>query len=748
MEPESFMADSTEGVGTASGLIAEYRINIMPEPQKKIALRYFGDYVLLDEIARGGMGVVYHARQISLDREVAIKMIHAGTLASPTLVQRFRAEAQAMAQLDHPNIVPIYEVGEHEGQHYLSMKLVEGGNLAERMKKAEGRMKKQSLGDRASIPFLHSSFSLLHFTQVARAVHHAHQRGVIHRDLKPGNILLDEKGEPLVADFGPVTTRPSSFWKRERPIKTTMKTEPKSSQPIQPSSATPMARQRFGLRRLGAAFVLPWQQHGEHTGRYEIQTGLSAGTAPPRFKCWRHTVGAVVMIVPCFVCCLLFQLSAVAQSSATSISFQGTLNGPGGVPLANGNYNLRFRFWDGPAPGGNPVSTNVTVTNVLVMGGVASSAIPVDPAWFNGQTRYLGVSVGGGSELLPRVLVTAVPYAISASRLSGAGLNVDASEGEFVFRYEDYLAGSAEYSKIRHLSRAGGFSASVSLQPDAEIVFGKVDGFDPDWTHGSYVGFKTTSNSRDAAPSESVRIEPNGLRLFYEDYHPGTLDYSAIRHVAKDGSWPGAPAHTDAEIVFGKVDGFDPNWTHGSYISFKTTDNNRDNPPAEVMRVTSSTVQVRVLQITSDRHAKQGFATINGRNVLAKLAALPIATWSYTNSPGIRHLGPVAQDFKAAFGLGEDDKHIATVDADGVALAAIQGLNQKLEKELRERDAEIGRLNHELRNVRENLEQRLAAVEAELVRQTASAVFPPQAVGALVLKSELTSQLEKQEHHQ
>src|SRR5215510_2664927 len=184
--------DVVAGVGDPSLLDEPERRDLAPTSQSKATARAaellgeLGDYELLEEIGRGGQGVVFRARQKSLNRTVALKVIGLGQWATPAHLKRFRLEAGAAAGLDHPCIVPIYEVGERDGQCYFSMKFVEGGQL-------DDVIQQRPISIRQAVELI---------AKVARTVHYAHEHGILHRYIKPGNILLDGKGEPHLTDFG------------------------------------------------------------------------------------------------------------------------------------------------------------------------------------------------------------------------------------------------------------------------------------------------------------------------------------------------------------------------------------------------------------------------------------------------------------------------------------------------------------------------------------------------------------------
>src|SRR5215467_821854 len=180
-----FADESVAGVADP-GLDADASLPAKKKSEQAEMFADFGDYELLEVIGRGAQGVVYRARQKSLNRTVALKVIALGHWATEPHVKRFRREAEAAARLNHPEIVPIYEVGERDGACYFSMGLVEGGQL-------DTVVEREPMAIRSAVELI---------VKLARTLQYAHEHNILHRDIKPGNILLDEKGEPHLTDFG------------------------------------------------------------------------------------------------------------------------------------------------------------------------------------------------------------------------------------------------------------------------------------------------------------------------------------------------------------------------------------------------------------------------------------------------------------------------------------------------------------------------------------------------------------------
>ena len=186
----NLLADAPQGLCSLclfkTGLTLLIEKGFEAEPNLAYVPAQFDDYELLNEIGRGGQGVVYRAYQKSLNRTVALKVIGVGTWATETHLRRFRREAEAAASLNHPSIVPIHEIGEREGYCYFSMNLIDGGQLDE-------IVSREAMSPRRAAGLV---------AELARTVHYAHEHGILHRDIKPGNVLLDREGKPYLTDFG------------------------------------------------------------------------------------------------------------------------------------------------------------------------------------------------------------------------------------------------------------------------------------------------------------------------------------------------------------------------------------------------------------------------------------------------------------------------------------------------------------------------------------------------------------------
>ncbi|MFZ0917209.1 MAG: protein kinase [Candidatus Udaeobacter sp.] len=231
-----------------------------------------GDYELLEEVGRGGQGVVFRARQKSLNRTVALKVISLGQWASEAHLKRFRREAEAAANLDHPNIVPIYEVGERDGSCYFSMQFVEGGQLDDVV-----RRKPMSIRKAAEL-----------IAKMARTVHYAHEHGILHRDIKPGNILLDQKGEPHLTDFGlaRLVETESTMTRTLEVMGTPSYMAPE--QAVGNNAGVSSATDVYGL---GAVFYQLLTDHPPFAGGTTFETiKLLLGTEPRQPRLWNRKI--------------------------------------------------------------------------------------------------------------------------------------------------------------------------------------------------------------------------------------------------------------------------------------------------------------------------------------------------------------------------------------------------------------------------------------------------------------------------
>ena len=469
---------------------------------------------------------------------------------------------------------------------------------------------------------------------------------------------------------------------------------------------------------------------------------------------------------------------STAFAQGTTFTYQGVLS-QGGAAV-NGSNDLTFTLYNAVS-GGSTVGTSNVVSDLRMTNGLFTVTLDFGAGTFDGSARWLqiaarpGASTGAYTNLLPRQPITATPYAITASNLSGTlpatqltgtipdprlsasvsllGGSVDSAEitdGSIV-NVDISPAAAIADTKLATISTAGkvadsALSANVALRsggnsfignqtingsvgigtasPAGRLSVSTVNGtvsiaddqFTPAlvmsggpapgilrvrnaleiWpnTNGTVAGQVDVRAADGLAnivlkgdtgrigigtttPARALTVHASNYGIEHTD---GTVRLST--YVAASGAWLGTVSAHDFNLFVN--DG-------GSALNIHTNRN----------ATFAAEVTCTALNITSDRNAKEQFKPVNSRAVLDKVARLPISEWQYKQQGDARHIGPMAQDFHAAFAVGRDDKHITTVDADGVALAAIQGLNEKLEEQLRDKDARLEGLEKAVRELQQ-----------------------------------------------
>ncbi len=340
---------------------------------------------------------------------------------------------------------------------------------------------------------------------------------------------------------------------------------------------------------------------------------------------------------------LFASICSAAAQGTTAFTYQGQLR-DGGVN-ANGTYTMFFKLFDAPS-GGNQIGATITITATLA-NGLFTVNLDFGVSAFDGGARWLDITVRGGTDtqtLSPRVQVLPVPYAIFASGANSAAFANSASTANLAFNLVNPYNNAVTFSNSQNCFFGSRVSATNLDIQGWTVAHGRTDMTGLGFIHNGT--FRLGIADKDQVDSQQSQL---GVHIV-------------------GGSWIEGGLRVDKNIS-----------------------------------ALSGTVYALSFSIVSDRNVKEQLTPVDSGDILERVVSLPITCWNFRTDPATRHIGPMAQDFYAAFKVGPDDKHISTVDEGGVALAAIQGLNQKLT----EKDAEIQRL-----------EKRLADLEA-LVKLTA-----------------------------